>query len=54
MLTSQDNPKVKYFYGLKEKKNRDKGSKFVIEGIHLVQEAFDKGAIERVLYHAGA
>jgi RNA methyltransferase, TrmH family len=50
MLTSVDNPKVKYFNSLKEKKGRDRSGSFLIEGIHLVQEALEAGLIVRVLY----
>ncbi|MNJ31838.1 TrmH family RNA methyltransferase [Paenibacillus bouchesdurhonensis] len=38
-ITSPHNPRVKEWAGLLEKKNRDKQHKFLIEGIHLVQEA---------------
>lgn len=38
-ITSAHNPRVKAWAGLLEKKNRDKQHKFLIEGIHLVQEA---------------
>lgn len=38
-ITSSHNPRVKEWAGLLEKKNRDKHRKYLIEGIHLVQEA---------------
>ncbi len=50
MLTSTQNPKVHYFVSLKEKKNRRASGKFLIEGIHLVNEALKAGLLERVIY----
>lgn len=38
-ITSLQNDKVKYWVSLKEKKNRDKEKKFLIEGEHLINEA---------------
>ncbi len=38
-ITSLKNAKVKYWLSLKEKKNRDKEKKFLIEGDHLIEEA---------------
>ncbi|WP_055105915.1 TrmH family RNA methyltransferase [Paenibacillus ihumii] len=50
-ITSPHNPRVKEWAGLLEKKNRDKHLKYVIEGIHLVQEALRAGAdLECVCY----
>ena len=39
MITSSDNPRVKYIKSLALKKNREKEKKFVIEGAHLIAEA---------------
>lgn len=50
-ILSPQNPRVKEWAGLLEKKNRDKQGKYVIEGIHLVQEALRAQAdIECVCY----
>ncbi|MUG47247.1 TrmH family RNA methyltransferase [Paenibacillus woosongensis] len=50
-ITSPNNPRVKEWAGLLEKKNRDKHLKYVIEGIHLVQEALKARAdLECVCY----
>jgi len=50
MLTSPDNPKIKYFSLLKTKKKRTSSGKFLIEGIHLVSEALRVGQLENVIY----
>jgi RNA methyltransferase, TrmH family len=50
MLTSTDNPKVKYFNSLKQNKTRKAEGKFFVEGIHLVGEAMQAGLLDRVLY----
>lgn len=38
-IMSPQNTRVKEWAGLQEKKHRDKAGKYIIEGIHLVQEA---------------
>ncbi|GIP29703.1 23S rRNA methyltransferase [Paenibacillus sp. J23TS9] len=43
-ILSPQNPRVKEWAQLLEKKHRDKQHKYVIEGIHLVQEALRSGA----------
>ncbi|KKO50888.1 TrmH family RNA methyltransferase [Paenibacillus sp. DMB20] len=43
-ILSLQNPRVKAWAQLQEKKHRDKQNKFVVEGIHLVQEALLSGA----------
>jgi TrmH family RNA methyltransferase len=50
MLTSKQNPKVKYFSSLRNKKKRGEEGRFIIEGIHLVEEALSKGLLERAIY----
>jgi TrmH family RNA methyltransferase len=50
MLTSTDNPKVKYFHSLKTNKPRKTSGKFMVEGIHLVGEAIQSGLLDRVIY----
>ncbi|MCQ6559187.1 TrmH family RNA methyltransferase [Paenibacillus mendelii] len=52
-LTSVQNEKVKAFASLLEKKHRDRSGKFLIEGVHLVQEALLAGAaVETVVFDA--
>ncbi|GAB6927177.1 RNA methyltransferase [Paenibacillus sp. JCM 10914] len=50
-ILSPQNPRVKAWAQLQEKKYRDKLNKYVVEGIHLVQEALMSGAdVECVAY----
>ncbi|PAD77908.1 TrmH family RNA methyltransferase [Paenibacillus campinasensis] len=50
-ILSPQNARVKAWAQLQEKKHRDKQQKYIIEGIHLVQEALQAGAdIECVTY----
>lgn len=50
-ITSAQNDKVKSMASLLEKKHRDRSGKFIIEGIHLIQEAIRAGALlESVIY----
>jgi TrmH family RNA methyltransferase len=52
-ITSVHNPKVKQWSQLLLKKGRDQQNKFLIEGIHLVQEALQAGAdLEAIVYDA--
>jgi rRNA methylases len=53
MLNSTQNPRVKSWSSLLEKKGRDKAGMFLAEGIHLVQEALRAGLeISAVVYDA--
>lgn len=38
-IMSPQNTRVKEWAGLQEKKHRDKARKYIVEGVHLVQEA---------------
>ncbi|OPA79975.1 rRNA methyltransferase [Paenibacillus selenitireducens] len=50
-ITSLQNPRVKQWAQLLEKKHRDKQRKYIIEGIHLVQEALISNApMECIVY----
>ena len=49
VITSLDNEKVKKYVRLKEKKYRDIEDQFIVEGMHLVQEAYKKGLIEEII-----
>ncbi len=50
MLTSTQNPTVTRFNSLKQKKTRKSSGKFLVEGIHLVNEAMRAGLVEKVIY----
>ncbi|MGG6310232.1 TrmH family RNA methyltransferase [Paenibacillus macerans] len=53
-ILSPQNSRVKEWAGLLEKKNRDKQGKYLIEGLHLVQEALQARAdVECVCYDIG-
>lgn len=48
-LTSINNPRVKGWIKLKEKKHRDRERKFLVEGTHLVEEAYRAGWLETLI-----
>ena len=49
VITSLDNDKVKYYYKLGKKKYRDLNNEFVVEGEHLVLEAYKAGVLIEIL-----
>lgn len=49
LITSLDNDKVRKCIKLKEKKYRDEYSEFIVEGDHLVIEAYRSGLLEEIL-----
>lgn len=49
VITSLDNEKVKYYYKLGKKKYRDLNNEFIVEGEHLVLEAYKTGMLKEVL-----
>lgn len=49
LITSKDNEKLKYYKKLKLKKHRDYYKKFIVEGNHLVLEAYKAGVIEELI-----
>ena len=49
VITSLENEKIKKYVRLKEKKYRDIENKFIVEGMHLVQEAYKCGLIEEII-----
>ena len=49
VITSLDNDKVKYYYKLQKKKYRDLNNEFVVEGEHLVLEAYKAGVLKEIL-----
>ena len=48
IIKSLDNKKIKSLRKLKEKKYRDKEGLFLVEGIHLVLEAYKTNNLEEV------
>ncbi len=49
LYSSINNPKIKEFAKLKQKKYRDKQGLFLVEGAHLVKEAYESGFLEELL-----
>ncbi|WP_270169185.1 TrmH family RNA methyltransferase [Paenibacillus sp. SYP-B4298] len=50
-ITSVQNAKVKQWAALLEKKHRDRSGRYIIEGVHLIQEAAASGAeIECIVF----
>ncbi len=49
LITSIDNKKVKTWKQLNNRKYRDKNGLFLVEGLHLVLEAYKKGYIEELI-----
>lgn len=45
VITSLDNERIKKYHKLKKKKYRDEYGEYIVEGMHLVMEAFKKGMI---------
>ena len=48
LITSLDNDKIKKLIKLKEKKYRDQYNEFIVEGEHLVIEAYRSNLLEEV------
>ena len=49
IYTSINNPKIKELSKLKIKKQRDKLGLFLVEGAHLVKEAYESGYLKELL-----
>lgn len=49
LITSLENEKIKKYARLKEKKYRDIDNQFIVEGMHLVLEAYRSGLIEEII-----
>lgn len=49
LITSLDNEKIKNYMKLKEKKYRDRTGTFLVEGEHLVLEAFRAGLVDELI-----
>lgn len=50
MISSSQNDRVKYWVSLREKKNRDIQKEYIIEGEHLVQEAYKNSFLKTIIY----
>ena len=54
MITSVQNQQVKQWKKLHQKKHREKTNSFLVEGIHLVEEAYYSGwEIEMIIVREG-
>lgn len=49
LITSLENEKIKKYMKLKDKKCRDQENQFMVEGEHLVIEAYRSGLLEEIL-----
>ena len=49
MINSLQNEKIKNYAKLNEKKYRDETNMFIVEGIHLVEEAKSFGIVKEIL-----
>lgn len=49
LITSPNNEKIKELGKLKQKKYRDKTGRFLVEGMHLIMEAYKSGCLLEVL-----
>ena len=52
--TSTDNKYIKYLKKLNQKKYRDQNNEFLIEGEHLVSEAYKKGILKELILEEGS
>lgn len=48
LITSLDNKKIKLINSLKNKKNRKELGLFIVEGMHLVKEAYESNCLEEI------
>lgn len=48
IITSLDNKEIKYLDKLKQRKYRDREKKYIIEGQHLVEEAYKNNVLEKI------
>ncbi len=49
LITSVENERIKKYIKLKQKKYRDKYNEFIVEGYHLIIEAYKRGIIEELI-----
>lgn len=53
LYTSIDNKKIREIKKLQQKKYRDQSNRFIIEGEHLVLEAYKKGILKEIILEEG-
>ena len=49
VITSLDNEKVKKYRKLQKRKYRDEYQEYIVEGMHLVLEAYKTGMLEELI-----
>ncbi|MBE6147543.1 MAG: RNA methyltransferase [Firmicutes bacterium] len=49
IITSLENPRIKKYIRLKDKKYRDEFNEFIVEGEHLVKEAYKAGLVKEII-----
>ena len=49
VITSLDNSHVKELIKLKQHKNREKTKTFLVEGLHLILEAYKQGLVKEII-----
>lgn len=53
IITSLDNDKVKKYCKLQKRKYREEYEKYIVEGLHLILEAYKAGVLEEILLEDG-
>ena len=53
VVTSLDNSKVKKYRKLQKRKYRDQYGEYIVEGLHLILEAFRTGVLEELILEEG-
>ena len=53
VVTSLDNSKVKKYRKLQKRKYRDQYGEYIVEGLHLILEAFRAGVLEELILEEG-
>lgn len=53
VITSLDNDKVKKYRKLQKKKYREESGEYIVEGLHLILEAYKAGALEELILEEG-
>ena len=54
LITSLENDRIKSYIKLKDRKYRKKTKTFIVEGMHLVLEAYKKGIIKELILEKDA
>lgn len=53
VITSLDNEKVKKYRKLQTKKYRERSNQYIVEGMHLILEAYKAGVLEELILEEG-